>query len=323
MPKGQRRAACLATGLVRSRLYGRPARVIADKQQRRPHHRALSPVERQAMLDILHEARFVDQAPAEIYAILLDEGRYLCSIRTMYRILAANAEVRERRNQRRHPVYTRPELLATGPNEVWSWDITKLKGPAKGQFFNLYVILDIFSRYIVGWMLSERENAGLATRLIEQSYAKHGIRPGSLTLHADRGSPMMATSTAVLLVNLGVVKSHSRPQQSNDNPYSESQFKTMKYCPTFPKRFGSIQDARAFCVRFFQWYNHDHHHSGIGLMTPWQVHCGQAHAIREARLKTLQDVYAKYPQRFVRTSPQPPKLPDAAWINPPEKKDAA
>ena len=322
MPKGQRRAACVATGLVRSRLYSRPT-LVTVMAPRRPHHRALTPVERQAVLDVLHEVRFIDQAPAEIYAILLDEGRYLCSIRTMYRILAANAEVRERRNLRRHPVYTRPELLATGPNQVWSWDITKLKGPVKGQFFNLYVILDIFSRCIVGWMLSERENALLAARLIEQTCAKHNIRPGSLTIHADRGSPMMATSTAILLVNLGIAKSHSRPQQSNDNPYSESQFKTLKYCPTFPKRFGSIQDARAFCIRFFQWYNHEHHHSGIGLMTPWLVHSGQAQAVHENRQKTLAAVYAKNPQRFVRKSPQPPKLPDAAWINPPEKKDAA
>lgn len=322
MPKGQRRAACVATGLVRSRLYGRPAPSIVQ-HPRRLHHRALSPAERQGVLEVLHEARFVDQAPAEVYAILLDEGRYLCSIRTMYRILAANAEVRERRNQRRHPVYTKPELLATGPNQVWSWDITKIKGPVKGQFFNLYVILDIFSRCIVGWMLAERENALLAARLIEQTCAKHNIRPGSLTIHADRGSPMMATSTAILLVNLGVAKSHSRPQQSNDNPYSESQFKTMKYCPTFPKRFGSIQDARAFSIRFFQWYNFEHHHTGIGLMTPWQVHSGQAHAIRECRQKTLRDVYEKNPQRFVRKPPQPPELPDAAWINPPEKKNAA
>jgi transposase InsO family protein len=283
----------------------------------------LSAAERQAVLNILHEARFVDQAPAEIYATLLDEGRYLCSIRTMYRLLAANNEVRERRNQRRHPVYSKPELLATGPNQVWSWDITKLKGPIKGQFFNLYVILDIFSRCVVGWLLSERENALLAARLIDQTCAKHGIRPGSLTIHADRGSPMMATSTAILLVNLGVAKSHSRPQQSNDNPYSESQFKTLKYCPTFPKRFGSIQDARAFCVRFFQWYNHEHHHSGIGLMTPWQVHSGQAQVIHESRQKTLTEVYAKNPQRFVKKPPVPPELPDAAWINPPEKKNAA
>ena len=275
------------------------------------------------MLEVLHEARFVDQAPSEIYAILLDEGRYLCSIRTMYRILAACDEVRERRNQRRHPVYARPELLATGPNQIWSWDITKLKGPEKGQFFNLYVILDIFSRCVVGWLLAERENAGLAARLIDQTYEKQGIRPGSLTLHADRGSPMMATSTAVLLVNLGVAKSHSRPQQSNDNPYSESHFKTLKYCPTFPKRFGSIQDARAFCIRFFQWYNHEHHHSGIALMTPWLVHSGQAHAVLENRQKTLAAVYAKNPQRFVRKPPQPPELPTAAWINPPLNKDAA
>jgi len=323
VPPGQRRSVCALTGLPRSRLYGRSSSVATAVTPRRPHHRALSAAERQAALDVLHEARFVDRAPAEVYATLLDEGRYLCSIRTMYRLLAANNEVRERRNQRRHPVYTKPELLATGPNQVWSWDITKLKGPIKGQFFNLYVILDIFSRCVVGWMLSERENALLAARLIEQTCAKYDIRPGSLTIHADRGSPMMATSTAILLVNLGIAKSHSRPQQSNDNPYSESQFKTLKYCPTFPKRFGSIQDARAFCVRFFQWYNHEHHHSGIGLMTPWQVHSGQAHVIQECRQKILAAVYAKNPQRFVKKPPQPPELPDAAWINPPEKKNAA
>jgi putative transposase len=274
-------------------------------------------------MDVLHEPRFVDLAPAEIYAILLDEGRYLCSIRTMYRLLAANAEVRERRNQARHPAYAKPELLATGPNQVWSWDITKLKGPNKGQFFNLYVILDIFSRAVVGWMLAEHENAALAARLIAETCKRHGIRPGTLTIHADRGSPMTATSTALLLANLGVGKSHSRPHQSNDNPFSESQFKTMKYHPTFPERFGSIQDARAFCLRFFHWYNHEHHHGGIGLMTPWTVQTGRAEAVRDTRQAILNQAFQRHPQRFVCKPPQPPAPPNAVWINPPDQKIAA
>ena len=269
------------------------------------------------MLDVLHEERFVDLAPAEVYATLLDEGRYLCSIRTMYRLLAANREVRERRDQARHPAYAKPELLATGPNQVWSWDITKLKGPNKGQFFNLYVIIDIFSRAVVGWLLAERENAALAARLISETCKRHGIPPGTLTIHADRGAPMTATSTALLLASLGVGKSHSRPHQSNDNPFSESQFKTLKYHPTFPERFGSIQDARAFCLGFFQWYNHQHHHAGIGLMTPWQVHSGQAGAITARRQQTLQAAYDRSPNRFVAAPPVPPIPPAAVWINPP------
>ena len=232
---------------------------------------------------VLRAPRFADQAPAEVYAILLDEGVFHCSIRTMYRILAANQEVRERRDHLRHPVYKKPELLAQAPNEVWSWDITKLMGPAKWTYFYLYVIIDIFSRRIVGWCVADRESATLFTALFNDAIAKHSVPPSQLTLHADRGGPMRAKTTALLLADLGVTKSHSRPHTSNDNPFSESHFKTMKYQPQFPQRFGCIQDAKAFCRSFFDWYNREHHHAGIGLMTPDQVHYGQADAIHAAR----------------------------------------
>lgn len=277
--------------------------------------------ERRQVLAVLHEDRFVDRAPAEIYATLLDEGVYLCSIRTMYRILAANHEVRERRDLLTHPTYAKPELLATGPNQVWSWDITKLKGPAKWSYFQLYVIIDIFSRCVVGWMLADRESSCLASKLIRETCQRQGIEPGNLTLHADRGPSMTAKATGHLLADLGITKTHSRPYQSNDNPYSESQFKTMKYRPEFPDRFGSIQDARAFCRQFFDWYNNRHHHSGIGLLTPAQVHAGQAGHIRQQRQIVLDTAYARNPNRFVRTAPQAPALPAAAWINPPESSE--
>jgi putative transposase len=227
-------------------------------------------------LDILHEPRFVDLAPAQVYAGLLDEGRYVCSQRTMYRILEAHQEVRERRDQLRHPSYAAPQLLATRPNQLWSWDITKLLGPAKWTYFYLYVILDVFSRYVVGWMVAHRESATLAEKLIRAICARQGIAPGALTLHADRGSSMTSKPVAFLLADLGVTKTHSRPHVSDDNPFSEAQFKTLKYRPEFPDRFGSIVDARGFCQRFFPWYNTEHHHSGIGLLTPADVHLGRA-----------------------------------------------
>ncbi len=283
----------------------------------RPHPRALSERERHGVLETLHAERFVDQAPAAVYATLLDEGRYLCSVRTMYRLLAAHGEVRERRDQLRHPQYTKPELLATRPNQVWSWDITKLLGPSKWTYFYLYVILDIFSRYVVGWMVAHRESAALAKRLIEESCQKQGIVAGQLTIHADRGSSMASKPVAFLLADLGVTKTHSRPHVSNDNPYSESQFKTLKYQPDFPKRFGSIEDARAFCQGFFRWYNREHHHSGIALLTPEVVHFGRADGVLEDRQRVLTAAYAAHPERFVRKAPQPPMLPEAAWINPP------
>jgi len=277
----------------------------------------LSLTERAAILDQLHSDRFVDQAPAEVYATLLDEGTYVCSERTMYRLLAAAKEVRERRNQARHPVHPKPELVAEGPNQVWSWDITKLPGPAKGSWFYLYTIIDIFSRYVPGWLGATRENAALAHHLIAATAAKHDIVADTLTLHADRGSPMVATSVALLLGSLGITQSHSRPHVSNDNPYSESQFKTLKYQPAFPDRFGSVEDARTYCQQFFEWYNTDHHHQGIGLHTPAQVYTGVAGAVRAGRQQVLTAAYAAHPERFVQGPPAPPPLPTRVWINRP------
>jgi putative transposase len=272
------------------------------------------------VIETLHSERFMDKAPAQVWATLLDEKTYLCSPRTMYRILAEHGEVRERRNQLRHPNYTKPELLAEAPNQVWSWDITKLLGPVKWTYFYLYVILDIFSRYVVGWMVAHRESAALARRLIETACRNQSIEPGQLTIHADRGASMRSKSLALLLADLGVTKTHSRPHVSNDNPYSESQFKTLKYCPQFPERFGSIQDARAFGGPFFDYYNNEHRHSGIGLMTPAAVHYGMAKQLTAARQETLLAAYRSHPERFVHRPPQPPELPRAAWINPPAEK---
>jgi transposase InsO family protein len=312
--------ACAALGLARASVYRartRLARPPASPPPRRPPPRALGPDERSRVLDVLRTPRFVDQAPAEIYATLLDEGVYLCSIRTMYRILVENGEVRERRDQLRHPVYQKPELLAEAPNQVWSWDITKLMGPAKWSYFYLYVILDIFSRRVVGWCVADAENTTLFKALFDDAFANHDVPPGQLTLHADRGGPMMAKPTAFLLADLGVTKSHSRPHTSNDNPFSEAHFKTLKYQPQFPKRFGCIEDARAFCRRFFTWYNQDHHHVGIGLMTPDQVHYGQANVVHAARQDVLTQAYQANPERFVSRAPKPPAKPTATWINPP------
>ena len=281
---------------------------------------ALNDAERQALKDVLCSERFADCAPPTIYATLLDEGAYLGSVRTMYRLLAIDGQARERRNQRIHPVYAKPELLATGPNEVWSWDITKVKGPVKWTCFHLYVILDIFSRYVVGWMIAPRESAQLAEQLIADTVARQNIAPGTLTLHADRGTSMRSKSVAELLVDLEVTKSHSRPYVSDDNPFSEAQFKTFKYRPDFPARFGCIEDARAHCQAFFLWYNDSHRHSGIGYMTPAAVHHGQAQAWFEQRARTLDVVFMANPKRFKRNCPQPPSLPVAAWINPPKKE---
>jgi putative transposase len=316
-------AACAAVGLAPATFHRR-RRVargppVALRPRPRPA-RALTVNERQVVLDLLREERFVDQAPAEIYATLLDEGLYHCSIRTMYRILRENDEVRERRQQLRHPVYTKPELLAEGPNQVWSWDISKLMGPAKWTYFYLYVIIDIFSRRVVGWCVADTESAAIFKPLFENAVENHAVPPGQLTLHADRGPSMKAKATALLLADLGVTKSHSRPYTSDDNPFSESHFKTLKYQPEFPKRFGSIQDARAFCRAFFNWYNQVHHHLGIGLMTPDQVHYGLADEIHAARQKTLGQAFIANPNRFVNKTPEPPQKPTAAWINPPTQK---
>ncbi len=266
---------------------------------------------------MLHEDRFVDLAPAQVYATLLDEGRALCAERTMYRLLADAHEVRERRAQRRHPVYAAPELLATGPNQLWSWDITKLKGPTTWSALHLYVVLDVFSRYVVGWMLAPRESAQLAERLIATCLRREGITRGQLTIHADRGAAMTSTSVALLLAELGVTKTHSRPHVSNDNPYSEAQFKTLKYRPTFPTRFGSMEDARAYCTAFFVWYNTIHRHSALGLHTPCDMHHGRADARRAQRAVVLTAAYQATPDRFVNNPPVPAALPTAAWINPP------
>ena len=275
------------------------------------------------MVEQLNSERFADQSPRQVYAKLLDEGEYLCSVRTMYRILSENQSTRERRNQLRHPNYAKPELLAAGPNEVWSWDITKLKGPEKWTYYYLYVILDIYSRCVVGWMLADCESAGLAKELIDTTIKKQKVQPDQLIIHSDRGPSMTSHSVSQLLTSLGVTKSHSRPHVSNDNPFSESQFKTMKYRPDFPRRFGSYEDALRFCREFFSWYNNDHYHSSIGLLTPSSLHYGRAEGIRLSRNEPLQAAWQKMPERFVHGKPQSPKLPEAVWINAPSRANEA
>src|SRR5450755_3260216 len=284
--------------------------------------RSLSDTERAGVLAVLHEERFQDRSPAAVQATLLDEGRYLCSTRTMYRILQQEGESGERRDQLVHPSYQKPELLATAPNQLWSWDITKLRGPVKWTYYYLYVVLDVFSRYVTGWMIAYRESAELATQFIEEAIGKHPVPAGQLTIHADRGRVMKSKQLANLMADLGVTKSHSRPYVSNDNPYSESQFRTLKYRPEFPDRFGSIQDSRAFCQQFFQWYNEEHRHSGIGMMTPAMVHHGLAPEVRENRQLVLDAAYAAHPDRFVRRPPVPLPLPKEVWINKPPSSDA-
>ncbi len=316
-------ATCVALGVSRATLHRRQTAALLPPPApcRRPTPaRALAGPERQRVIDLLREPQYVDLAPAEVYATLLDQGIYHCSIRTMYRILHEHAEVRDRRQQRRHNVYQKPELLAEGPNQVWSWDITKLMGPRKWAYFYLYVIIDIFSRRVIGWHVADTESAALFKPLFEDSVAKHGVVAGELTLHADRGPSMTAKATAFLLADLGVTKSHSRPYTSNDNPFSESHFKTLKYQPQFPKRFGCIQDAKTFCRHFFNWYNRDHHHLGIGLMTPDQVHYGQADQIYAARQTILDQAFQINPERFVNRPPKPPLKPTAVWINPPNRE---
>ena len=308
-------AACRALGVSRASLYRRRRPRPAASARSRPP-RALTAGERGTVLDQLHSPRFLDQAPAEVYATLLDEGVYHCSIRTMYRLLADAQEVRERRNQLRHTAPV-PQLLATRPNEVWSWDITKLLGPAKWTYYYLYVILDVFSRYVVGWLVAPRESAALAERLIAATCVKQAIGRDQLTIHADRGPSMTSKPVAFLLADLGITKTHSRPSVSNDNPFSEAQFKTMKYRPDFPDAFASCEAARGFCHSFFTWYNTAHHHAGLGLLTPAIVHYGQADAVRASRQGVLTTAYAAHPERFVRHPPTPPAIPTAVWINPP------
>jgi putative transposase len=312
-------AACQALAMPRSSLYrtrkitepvAAPAAVVSP--------RALPPIEKAEVRQVLNSERFADQPPREVYATLLDEGKYLCSWRTMYRILDENQEVRERRNQLRHPQYAKPELLATQPNQLWSWDITKLLGPTKWTYYYLYNILDVFSRYSVGWMIAERESASLAEELIAATCVRQNIQPGQLTIHADRGSSMSSKPVALLMADLGVTKTHSRPHVSNDNPFSEAQFKTLKYRPDYPERFGCQQDARLWATDFFRWYNYEHHHSAIALLTPADVHFGRAQTILDQRQQVLHAAYLKNPERFVKGRSIPAQVPPAVWINPPQ-----
>lgn len=318
------RDACGAVGRPQANHYRRhrqspaPAR---PPKQRKPQPRALTAVERAEVRAVLNNPEHVDKAPASVYHELLDQGVYLASISTMYRVLREHDEVHERRRQATHPARVKPELVATGPNSCWSWDITKLLGPAKWTYYYLYVIIDIYSRYVVGWLLAEGESAALAEKLLADSIAKQNIDRDTLTIHADNGSSMASKPVAFLLADLGVTKTHSRPHTSNDNPYSEAQFKTLKYRPDFPDRFGNLADARAFCRDFFTWYNTEHYHSGIGWHHPIDLHYGRADAVRDARTEVLATAYARHPERFVRKHPEPPALPIAAWINKPDETD--
>jgi putative transposase len=310
--------ACTLLGASRATRYRRRRPPAAGPPVARPTPpNALSEAERQQVLAVLRSPEYCDLAPAQVWARLLDDGIYLCSISTMYRLLAIAGENRERRRQRTHPAKKKPQLIARRPNEVWSWDITKLQGPTRGTYYELFVIIDIFSRYVVAWMVAPAETGELAEAFIAGALARQGVDPDTLTLHADRGTSMTSKPVAQLLVDLGVARSHSRPHVSNDNPYSEANFKTLKYCPAFPGRFGSIEDARAFCAVFFDHYNHVHRHAGIGLHTPASVHYGTAAEIRAERGRTLDAAYAANPDRFRHRRPAPPQLPTVAWINEP------
>jgi len=365
------RAACEAVGAAQAGYYRRhrtspaPARPVPVPHRDRAQPRALSAAEQQAILDHLHSDRFADLAPAEVWAILLDEGIYLGSVSTFYRLLRRAGESQERRAQATHPATVKPELVATEPNAVWSWDITKLHGPAKWTYYYLYVILDIFSRYVVGWMVAtepnavwswditklhgpakwtyyylyvildifsryvvgwmvaSRESATLAEVLIRQTCTKQDIGRDQLTIHADRGSSMTSKPMAFLLADLGITQSHSRPHVSDDNPFSEAQFKTLKYRPDFPARFASIEAARLHCQTFFPWYNDEHRHTGLGLHVPADVHYGTATAVRDKRATVLTSAFDQHPERFVRKPPEPPALPTGSWINPPDDAEEA
>jgi putative transposase len=321
---GSKRAACKATGRPQANHYRRHRQSPLPpkpRRERKPQPRALSQAERDSVRALLNSEDFVDKAPATVYHELLDEGTYVASVSSMYRILRAHGEVKERRRQAVHPARVKPELVATRPNVCWSWDITKLRGPAKWTYYYLYVIIDIYSRYVVGWLIAERESAALAEKLLADTIAKQRIDRDTLSIHADNGSSMASKPVAFLLADLGVTKTHSRPHTSNDNPYSESHFRTLKYRPDFPDRFGSIVDARAFCQRFFTWYNTEHYHSGIAWHHPVDVHYGRTEVVRAARADVLTAAYTRNPERFVRKQPEPPALPAAAWINKPPSQD--
>lgn len=313
------KAACEHLGRSRATHYRQNQAPAYGPPRPRPRSpRALPESETNAILETLNSEAFCDQAPAQIWATLLDEGTYLCSVSTMYRLLRARSQLRDRRNQRRHPAHLKPELMATGPNQVWSWDITKLAGPHKWTWFHLYVILDVHSRFVVGWLVAPRETARLAEELIAACVDAENIPAGQLSIHADRGSSMTSKTVSQLLADLGILQSHSRPQVSNDNPFSESQFKTLKQSPRFPKRFTSLAHARGFVDEFMDHYNHHHRHSGIGLHTPADVHTGQATAKQANRQNVLNQAYANHPERFHKP-PQAPQIPAATWINKPEE----
>lgn len=310
--------ACEALGVSRATLYRhrQPPREPSSPPAPRPSPpRTLEGEERGQVLEVLHSERFVDVAPAEVVATLLDEGVYYCSARTMHRLLAAKGEAGERRAQRTHPARPAPILEATAPHQVWSWDITRLEGPRRGHGYALYVVLDIFSRYVVGWMVAECESAPLAARLLETCVQREGVKPEQLTLHQDRGAPMTAKTFSQALVDLGVLASYSRPRVSNDNPFSESHFKTLKYMPTYPGRFESLEEARAWCARFFEWYNHEHRHSGIAMLTPHDVHVGRAPEVLRVRQQAMDAAFARHPERFVNGPPRVAPLPPRAHIN--------
>jgi putative transposase len=311
------KSACEVLNVPRSQVYRERQPKVEPAPRPTPAH-ALSYAERRQVRDTLNSERFMDQVPRQVYAALLDEGSYLCHWRTMYRILSVHDEVRERRLIRRHPVYKKPELLAEGPNEVWSWDITWLRGVNKLEKYPLYTVLDIFSRYVVGWMIAEEESSHLAKQLIAETARKQGIQPDHLTLHADNGSPMKGKPLSQLLLDLGIIKSHSRPHTSDDNPFSEAQFKTMKYRPDYPDRFGSIDAARTWARTFFAWYNHDHYHSALNLLTPVSVHYGEAEAVQKQRQSVMVAAFQTCPQRFRAGLPIVKGTPTAVYINPPK-----
>lgn len=309
--------ACAALAVGRATYYRRFLSPLTCAPPRLKPPRALTEAERQSVLQVANSDRFLDVAPPEIVATLLDEGVYYCSTRSFYRVLAAEGQVRERRDQRTHPEYKKPELLATGPNQVWSWDITKLLTNEKWKYLFVYVVLDIYSRYVVGWLVAEHENATHAKRLISETYKKEDVEPGQLTIHGDRGAPMTSKTLAQLMADLTITKSHSRPQVSDDNPFSESNFKTMKYQPDFPGRFSDIESAQVFLRRFFDWYNNDHRHSGIAMLTPADVHHGRSGQVLNRRQEALDVAFAAHPERFVRGAPRAAALPAAVYINPP------
>jgi putative transposase len=309
--------ACDALGVSRASLYRQTEPpILPSGEPRPPSPRRLSEAECEAILFALHSEEFVDQPPAETYAALLTRGVYLGSIRTMYRVLAASNEAVERRAQRSPMVHAKPMLEATGPNQVWTWDITKLRGPARGVFYCLYVVLDLYSRMTVGWLLAERESTELASRLFAEIVAREGVEPGALTVHADRGAAMRSDGLAQLLSSLGVDRSFSRPHVSDDNAYSESQFKTLKYQADYPKRFESLQHCRSWCQEFFSWYNDEHHHSGLALFTPADVYYGRVAAVTTERQAALDSAYAAHPERFPNGPPRVNQPRASVAINP-------